>query len=111
MHNRCRMIVSSFLVKILGIDWKKGERYFAQQLLDYDMSQNNGGWQWSAGTGADAQPYFRVFNPFLQSKKYDRDGEYISKWVPGLDDVHNPEGKKMIIDYKKGKARMQKAYF
>lgn len=90
MHNRLRMIVSSFLTKDLLISWKKGERFFAQHLVDYDPCQNNGGWQWAAGTGTDAQPYFRIFNPWSQSKKFDPDGDYIKKYVPELKDV-NPK--------------------
>ena len=89
MHNRGRMIVSSFLTKILLIDWRLGERYFATKLVDYDPANNNGGWQWSAGTGADSQPYFRIFNPFLQSQNHDPDCEYIKRWVPELKDVEN----------------------
>ena len=89
MHNRGRMIVSSFLTKILLIDWQLGEKYFSQKLTDYDPANNNGGWQWSAGTGADSQPYFRIFNPYLQSKEYDPDCEYIKKWVPELKDIPN----------------------
>lgn len=84
MHNRLRMIVASFLVKDLLIDWKKGEKYFAKNLLDYDLAANNGGWQWSASTGCDAQPYFRVFNPITQSKKFDPDGTFIKKHLPIL---------------------------
>lgn len=84
MHNRCRMIVSSFLVKLLRIDWQKGERYFAQKLVDYDVASNNGGWQDSTGSGAGAQPYFRIFNPWTQITKYDPNGKYIKKWVPEL---------------------------
>jgi deoxyribodipyrimidine photo-lyase len=87
MHNRARMIVSSFLIKILLMDWQKGEKYFAQILYDYDIHNNNGGWQWSASTGSDSQPYFRIFNPWLQSEKYDPDAEYIKKWIPELADV------------------------
>lgn len=87
MHNRCRMVVSMFLTKDLHIDWKMGEKYFAQTLVDYDPSSNNGGWQWSASTGVDSQPYFRIFNPFTQSKRFDPDTEYIKKWVPELRDV------------------------
>ena len=87
MHNRLRMIVASFLVKDLLIDWRKGERYFAAKLLDYDLAANNGGWQWSASTGCDAQPYFRVFNPESQSKRFDPDGKFIRKWVPELADL------------------------
>jgi deoxyribodipyrimidine photo-lyase len=87
MHNRLRMITASFLTKHLRIDWKWGERYFAQKLLDYDMSQNLGGWQWSASIGTDAQPYFRIFNPLLQSQRFDPHGEFIRKYVPELVDV------------------------
>ena len=86
MHNRVRMIVGSFLVKDLAIDWRWGEQYFAQQLVDYDPSVNNGNWQWVASTGADAQPYFRIFNPWLQQKKFDPDCTYIKHWVPELTD-------------------------
>jgi deoxyribodipyrimidine photo-lyase len=87
MHNRARMIVASFLVKDLLIDWRWGERWFMQHLVDGDPGANNGGWQWTAGTGTDAAPYFRIFNPVLQSEKYDPDGEYIRQWVPELADV------------------------
>ncbi len=82
MHNRVRMIVASFLTKHLLIDWRWGEAYFAKKLLDYELSSNNGGWQWAAGTGVDAAPYFRVFNPALQTLKFDKDLKYIKKWVP-----------------------------
>jgi deoxyribodipyrimidine photo-lyase len=84
MHNRVRMIVGSFLVKDLHIDWLWGEKYFAQMLVDYDPAVNNGNWQWVASTGCDAQPYFRIFNPWLQQKKFDAQCEYIKKWVPEL---------------------------
>ncbi len=84
MHNRLRMITASFLTKDLRIDWKKGEQYFARKLLDYDLSQNIGGWQWAASTGTDAQPFFRIFNPVSQSEKYDSNGEYIRQFVPEL---------------------------
>lgn len=87
MHNRARMIVASFLVKDLLIDWRRGERFFMQHLIDGDPAANNGGWQWTAGTGTDAAPYFRVFNPILQSQKFDPDGEYIRRWVPELQNV------------------------
>lgn len=87
MHNRCRMIVSMFLTKDLLIDWKLGEHYFATQLVDYDPSSNNGGWQWSASTGVDSQPYFRIFNPYTQSEKFDPQAEYIKKWIPELRDI------------------------
>ena len=89
MHNRLRMIVSNFLIKDLFIDWREGERYFAKTLYDYDPSQNNGGWQWSSGSGTDAQPFFRTFNPWLQSEKYDKECEYIKKWVPELRNIPN----------------------
>ena len=87
MHNRVRMVTASFLVKDLLIDWRRGERWFRHQLLDADVSQNVGNWQWVAGTGADAAPYFRIFNPIGQSRKFDPDGEYIRRWVPELRDV------------------------
>jgi len=82
MHNRVRMVVASFLCKHLLIDWRLGEAYFAEKLLDYDLSANNGNWQWAAGTGCDAAPYFRIFNPYEQQKKFDPNFEYIKKWVP-----------------------------
>ncbi len=82
MHNRVRMITASFLVKHLLIDWRLGEAYFAKKLLDFDLSANNGGWQWASGSGCDAAPYFRVFNPTLQTEKFDKDWRYIKKWVP-----------------------------
>lgn len=91
MHNRLRMIVGSFLVKILHIDWKFGETYFASKLIDYDPSNNNGGWQWVASTGTDSQPYFRYFNPWKQSEKYDSNAEYIKKWIPELENVENKD--------------------
>ncbi len=96
MHNRVRMIVASFLTKDLLIDWRWGERHFMRELLDGDLAPNNGGWQWAASTGCDPQPYFRVFNPWLQGKKFDAQGEYIRRYVPELRDVpakalHDPE--------------------
>jgi deoxyribodipyrimidine photo-lyase len=94
MHNRVRMIVASFLVKDLLIDWRKGERYFAEKLLDFDLAANNGGWQWCASTGCDAQPYFRIFNPENQEKKFDPQREYIREWVPEL-----REGSEKRSDY------------
>lgn len=87
MHNRVRMIVASFLVKDLHIDWRKGERYFATQLIDYDPAVNNGNWQWAASTGCDAQPYFRIFNPWRQQERFDKECIYIKKWVPELKEV------------------------
>lgn len=105
MHNRARMIAASFLVKDLLIDWRWGEEWFMENLLDGDIAANNGGWQWTAGTGTDAAPYFRIFNPILQSIKFDPNGEYIHHWVPelrGLDarDIHAPWEKGIKIqDY------------
>lgn len=87
MHNRVRMIVASFLTKDLHIDWRWGEKYFAQQLVDYDPAVNNGNWQWVASTGCDSQPYFRIFNPWLQQKKFDPECIYIKKWVPELQHI------------------------
>jgi deoxyribodipyrimidine photo-lyase len=89
MHNRGRLIVSSFLVKNLLINWKYGEKYFAQKLVDYDVLVNQGNWQWTAGSGADSQPYFRIFNPNRQSEAYDKDALYIKKWLPELKDVNS----------------------
>lgn len=86
MHNRVRMIVASFLTKHLLIDWRWGEAYFAKKLLDFDLSANNGGWQWAAGSGCDAAPYFRVFNPRLQTEKFDKNWDYIKKWIPEIND-------------------------
>jgi deoxyribodipyrimidine photo-lyase len=87
MHNRLRMIVAMFLTKDLLIDWRWGERYFMQSLVDGDLANNNGGWQWAASTGTDAVPYFRVFNPFLQARRFDPDGDFIRRWVPELSGV------------------------
>lgn len=87
MHNRVRMIVASFLTKHLRLDWRLGEKYFASKLTDYDPAVNNGSWQWAASTGCDAQPYFRIFNPWSQQKRYDKDCLYIKKWVPELSDI------------------------
>jgi len=84
MHNRLRMVVASFLVKDLGIDWRWGERYFAEHLNDFDLSANNGGWQWASSSGCDAQPYFRIFNPISQSEKFDPEGKFIRRYVPEL---------------------------
>jgi deoxyribodipyrimidine photo-lyase len=84
MHNRLRMVVASFLVKDLGIDWRWGERYFAEKLIDFDLAANNGGWQWAASTGCDAQPWFRIFNPVTQSEKFDPQGKFIRRYLPQL---------------------------
>ena len=91
MHNRVRMIVASFLTKHLLIDWRWGEAYFASKLLDFDLAANNGGWQWAAGSGCDAAPYFRVFNPTLQTQKFDSNFEYIRKWVPEFEGFSYPK--------------------
>jgi deoxyribodipyrimidine photo-lyase len=85
MHNRVRMVVASFLTKHLLVDWRWGEAWFAEKLLDFELASNNGGWQWAAGSGCDAAPYFRVFNPTLQQQRFDPQGLYVSEWVPGLD--------------------------
>lgn len=90
-HNRCRMISSSILTKILLIDWREGERFYAAHLVDYDVANNNGGWQWSSGSGADSQPFFRYFNPYTQSKEHDPKCEYIKKWIPELKDIPNED--------------------
>jgi deoxyribodipyrimidine photo-lyase len=110
MHNRVRMIVASFLCKHLLIDWRWGEAWFAKHLLDYDFAANNGGWQWAAGSGCDAAPYFRIFNPYLQTKKFDADGAYIRKWVPEFDSLqyqapivqHELARNRCLEVYKKG---------
>lgn len=90
MHNRLRMVAASFLVKDLGIDWRRGERFFAQKLNDYDLAANNGGWQWAASTGCDAQPWFRIFNPVTQSRKFDPRGKFIRRYIPELARVPEP---------------------
>jgi deoxyribodipyrimidine photo-lyase len=87
MHNRARMITASFLVKDLLIDWRAGEAHFMRTLVDGDPAANNGGWQWTAGVGTDAAPYFRIFNPLLQSQRFDPRGDYIRRWVPELTNV------------------------
>jgi deoxyribodipyrimidine photo-lyase len=84
MHNRLRMVVASFLTKDLGIDWKRGEAYLALHLNDFDLAANNGGWQWAASSGCDAQPYFRIFNPVTQSEKFDPDGKFMRRYLPEL---------------------------
>jgi len=107
MHNRVRMIVASFLTKHLLIDWRWGEAYFAKKLLDFDLAANNGGWQWAAGSGCDAAPYFRVFNPALQTEKFDPESEYIKKWVPEFGTEKYP---KPIVDHKLARERVLKVY-
>ena len=89
MHNRIRMVVASFLCKHLLINWQWGEAYFAEKLLDFELASNVGNWQWAAGTGCDAAPYFRVFNPEIQQKKFDEKGQYIRKWIPEFDFGYN----------------------
>ncbi|SNR48634.1 deoxyribodipyrimidine photo-lyase [Maribacter sedimenticola] len=107
MHNRVRMLVASFLCKHLLIDWRWGETYFAEKLLDYEMSSNVGNWQWAAGSGVDASPYFRIFNPMTQVDKFDKKKEYIKKWIPeyGTDDY--PE---KMVDHKKARERCLETY-
>jgi deoxyribodipyrimidine photo-lyase len=109
MHNRVRMVVSSFLTKHLLIDWRWGEAYFAKLLLDFELSSNNGGWQWASGSGCDAAPYFRVFNPTLQMERFDPSLIYVKKWVPeyGSENypapmvVHTMARDRAIATYKK----------
>lgn len=101
------MIVASFLVKHLLIDWRWGEAYFAKKLLDFELSSNNGGWQWAASSGCDAVPYFRVYNPERQTKKFDPDLKYIKRWVPEFLDLNYP---KPIVDHKFARERVLKEY-
>lgn len=107
MHNRVRMITASFLTKHLLIDWRWGEAYFAKKLLDYELASNNGGWQWAAGSGSDAVPYFRVFNPQLQAEKFDPQNQYVKKWIPELNTNEYPTP---IVDHKFARERALKAY-
>ncbi|MEX2514411.1 MAG: deoxyribodipyrimidine photo-lyase [Cyclobacteriaceae bacterium] len=107
MHNRVRMVAASFLTKHLLIDWRWGEAYFAKKLLDYELSSNNGGWQWAAGTGTDAQPYFRIFNPESQMNKFDKDKKYIKKWVPEWGTEKYPEP---MVDHKQARLRALEVY-
>ncbi|MFC5624844.1 cryptochrome/photolyase family protein [Algoriphagus winogradskyi] len=107
MHNRVRMVVASFLTKHLLIDWRWGEAYFAEKLLDFELASNNGGWQWAAGTGTDAQPYFRVFNPSSQQEKFDKNWKYIKKWIPEINSDKYP---KPIVDHKFARQRAIDTY-
>ncbi len=107
MHNRVRMIVASFLTKHLLIDWRWGEAYFAQKLLDFDLAANNGGWQWASSSGCDAAPYFRVFNPSLQTEKFDKDLKYIKKWVPEFQEFSYP---KPIVQHELARKRVLEVY-
>ena len=107
MHNRVRMIVASFLCKHLLLDWRLGEAYFAEKLLDFDLAANNGGWQWASGSGCDAAPYFRIFNPYLQTKKFDPNFDYIKKWVPEFQEFSYP---KPIVDHEFARKRCLEVY-
>lgn len=107
MHNRARMVVASFLTKHLLIHWREGERYFASKLLDYDLAANNGNWQWAAGTGCDAAPYFRIFNPTAQAKKFDPDGVYIRRWVPEFGTSKYPAP---MVDHDVARGRALRAF-
>jgi deoxyribodipyrimidine photo-lyase len=107
MHNRVRMIVASFLTKHLLIDWRWGEAWFAAKLLDFDLASNNGGWQWAAGSGTDAAPYFRIFNPEAQTEKFDPDKKYIRKWVP---EFGTPAYPKPLVDHKMARERCLSTY-
>lgn len=107
MHNRVRMIVASFLAKHLLIDWRWGEAYFAEKLLDFDLAANNGGWQWAAGCGCDAAPYFRVFNPTLQTKRFDPDFSYIRRWVPEWEELTYPHP---MVDHEQARKRALEVY-
>ncbi len=107
MHNRVRMITASFLTKHLLIDWRWGEAYFAKKLLDFDFASNNGGWQWASGSGCDAAPYFRIFNPTRQTENFDKDLQYIRKWVPELETFNYP---KPIVDHVLARKRCLETY-
>ncbi len=107
MHNRVRMITAGFLCKHLLIDWRWGEAYFASKLLDYELSSNNGNWQWAAGTGCDAAPYFRIFNPYEQVKKFDKELSYIHKWIPEFGTSDYPEP---MVDHKFARQRALEVY-
>jgi len=107
MHNRLRMIVASFLTKDLLISWQWGERYFMEKLFDGDLAANNGGWQWAAGTGTDAQPYFRIFNPSSQAEKFDSEGKFIAQYVPEADLLTYPPP---MVDHSKQRVRALEMY-
>lgn len=107
MHNRIRMVTASFLCKHLLLDWRLGESYFAQKLLDFDFASNNGGWQWAAGSGCDAAPYFRIFNPYLQTKKFDPDFAYIKRWVPEFQEFNYPPP---IVNHEFARSRCLEVY-
>ena len=107
MHNRVRMITSGFLIKHLLIDWRWGEAYFAEKLMDFDFSANNGGWQWASSSGCDAAPYFRIFNPTSQTQKFDPQLKYIKKWIPELNSFEYPQP---IVEHTFARERVLKAY-
>jgi deoxyribodipyrimidine photo-lyase len=107
MHNRVRMVVASFLTKHLLIDWRWGEAYFAQKLLDFEFASNNGGWQWASGSGCDAAPFFRIFNPYIQTKKFDPDFTYISRWVPEFQEFSYPPP---IVEHEFARKRCLEVY-
>ena len=107
MHNRVRMITASFLAKHLLIDWRWGEAYFAEKLLDFELASNNGNWQWAAGCGCDAAPYFRIFNPYLQTKKFDPELKYIRKWVPEFEELTYPQP---MVDHEMARKRCLETY-
>ena len=107
MHNRVRMVVASFLCKHLLLDWRLGEAYFAEKLLDFDLASNNGGWQWAAGSGCDAAPYFRIFNPYLQTKKFDPNLDYVKKWVPEFQEFTYPNP---IVVHEEARKRCLEVY-
>lgn len=107
MHNRVRMITASFLCKHLLIDWRLGEAYFAEKLLDYDLAANNGNWQWAAGCGCDAVPYFRIFNPYIQTKKFDPDLKYVKKWFPEFEGLSYP---RPIVEHDVARERCLRVY-
>jgi deoxyribodipyrimidine photo-lyase len=107
MHNRVRMITASFLTKHLLIDWRWGEAYFTEKLLDFDLAANNGGWQWAASSGCDAAPYFRVFNPALQTERFDPDQKYIRQWVP---EAGTPQYPAPIVDHAQARERVLRVY-
>ncbi len=113
MHNRLRMVVASFLTKDLGVNWRWGERYFAEKLIDFDLSANNGGWQWAASSGCDAQPYFRIFNPITQSEKFDAEGKFIRRYMPELahlntKEIHLP--RQPIVDHAQARIKTLARY-
>jgi deoxyribodipyrimidine photo-lyase len=107
MHNRVRMVVASFLTKHLLLDWRLGERYFAEKLLDFELASNIGGWQWAAGSGCDAAPYFRVFNPTSQQEKFDPKFTYIKKWIPEFGTSAYPQP---IVEHKWARERVLARY-